>query len=91
MAVSVIGELAQKADYLGHDHTLSHFREELLVTDLLSRERWALWEKGGRQSLTERAADRVESFLKGPPPEHLSGTQRDRLATIEKRWLEKIG
>jgi len=91
MAVSVIRELAQKADYLGHEHTLSHFREELLVTKLLSRERWALWEKGGRQSLTERAADQVESFLKSPPPEHLSGTQRDRLAGIEKRWLEKIG
>ena len=91
MAVSVIRELAQKADYLGHEHTLSHFREELLVTNLLSRERWALWEKGGRQSLTERAADRVESFLKGPPPEHLSGTQRNKLAAIEKRWLEKIG
>ncbi|HSB07635.1 MAG TPA: trimethylamine methyltransferase family protein [Thermodesulfobacteriota bacterium] len=90
MAVSVIRELAQKADYLGHEHTLSHFREELLVTKLLSRERWALWEKGGRQSLTERAADQVQSILKGPPPEHLSGTQRERLAAIEKRWLEKV-
>ena len=91
MAVPVIKELKQKADYLSSDHTLRHFRNELMLTNLLSRERWALWEKGGRQSLTERAADRVQSFLKGPPPEHLSGTQRERLATIEKRWLEKIG
>jgi len=90
LAVSVIRELAEKADYLGHEHTLAHFREELLVTKLLSRERWALWEKEGRQSLTERAADRVESFLKIPPPEHLSGTQRDKLAAIEKRWMEKV-
>ncbi len=90
MAVPVIRDLAHKAGYLGHEHTLAHFREELLITRLLSRERWALWEKEGRQSLTERAADRVRSFLKTPPPGHLSGTQRERLAAIEKRWLEKI-
>ncbi len=90
IAVPVIKELAQKADYLGHEHTLTHFREELLVTKLLSRERWALWDKEGRRSLAEKAEDRVRAMLNASPPAYLNGPQRGKLAAIEKRWLEEI-
>lgn len=90
MAAQVIKELGQKADYLSSEHTLKYFRDELLVTNLLSRERWALWEKGGRKGLTERADERVQNLLKTHPSEHLSGSQREKLECIEKRWLEKV-
>jgi len=90
LAVSVIKELRQKADYLNSEHTLKHFREELLETKLLSRERRALWEREGRKGLTERAKDRVKTLLQVPSPEHLSGSQREKLKRIEKRWLDKI-
>lgn len=89
MAVSVIKELGQKGDHLSSDHTLKHFREELWVTDLLSRERFSLWEKGGRKGLTQRAEERVQNLLRTSPLEHLSGFRREKLERIEKRWLEK--
>jgi trimethylamine--corrinoid protein Co-methyltransferase len=88
MAVPVIKELGQKADYLSNDHTLRHFRDELMLTNLLSRERWAVWEKAGRKDLLQRAEDRVREILKTPPAEHLSGSQREELKRIEKRRLE---
>jgi trimethylamine--corrinoid protein Co-methyltransferase len=89
MAIPLIKELKHQAAYLQSEHTLRHFREELRITKLLSRERWALWEKGGRKSLTSVAEDLVQSLLKTPPPKHLSGSQREKLKKIEKRWLEK--
>ena len=30
-------------------------------------------------------------LLKNPPSDHLSGSQREKLARIEKKWLEKLG
>jgi len=91
MAVSAIKAIGQKADYLGSDHTYRHFKEELRVTPLMSRERWAVWESDGKKELIDRAAQRVEELLKSPPSDHLSGSQREKLAQIEKKWLEKLG
>jgi trimethylamine--corrinoid protein Co-methyltransferase len=90
MALSVIKEMGQKGDYLQSEHTLRYFRDELRVTDLLSRERWAVWETEGRKELIEVARDRVKMFLNASPSEHLSGTQKEKLERIEKRALEKI-
>ncbi len=90
MAVSVIKEMGQKADYLPSEHTFRYFRDELRVTDLLSRERWAVWEMAGKKELIEVAKDRVKMFLNASPSEHLSGVQKEKLERIEKKALEKI-
>ena len=90
MALSVIKEMGQKGNYLQSEHTLRYFRDELRVTDFLSRERWAVWETAGRKESIEVAKDRVKMFLKASPPEHLSGAQKEKLGRIEKRGLEKI-
>jgi trimethylamine--corrinoid protein Co-methyltransferase len=91
MAVSAIKAIGQKAEYLGCDHTFRHFKEELRTTQLMSRERWAVWEREGKKDLVSRAAQRVEEILKNPPSDHLSGSQREKLERIEKKWLEKRG
>jgi len=90
MALSVIKEMGQKGNYLQSEHTLRYFRDELRVTDFLSRERWAVWETAGRKESIEVAKDRVKMFLNASPPEHLSGAQKEKLGRIEKRGLEKI-
>jgi trimethylamine---corrinoid protein Co-methyltransferase len=90
MAVPVIQALGQKADYLSHEHTLEHFREELRMTDLLSRERWAVWEKAGKKDLLRRAEDRVREILKQPAPDHVSASQLEKLARIEKQSMKNL-
>jgi hypothetical protein len=57
----------------------------------MSRERWSVWENEGKRELIARAADRVETLLKNPPSDHLTGTQKEKLSRIEKKWLEKLG
>ena len=57
----------------------------------MSRERWAVWAEEGRKGVLERATGQVRTLLQNRPAEHLSGAQKDRLAGIEKRWLETLG
>lgn len=90
IAISLIKEIGHKAGYLQSYHTLKHFRKELMITDLLSRERWAQWEMTGGNSILDRAVKKVNLLLKSPPSDHLEGTQREKLKQIEKKWLEKI-
>jgi len=90
MALSLIKEMGQKGDYLSSEHTFRHFKGELRLTDLLSRERWAVWETAGKKNLVEVAEDRVKMFLNASPSEHLSGSQKEKLERIEKKALEKI-
>jgi trimethylamine--corrinoid protein Co-methyltransferase len=90
LALSTIQALCQQAEYLGHEHTLRFFRDELMDSRLMSRERWATWADEGGKGLAERAADQVRTLLRKAPAEHLSGAQKDKLAGIEKRWLDRI-
>ncbi|MBS3917537.1 MAG: trimethylamine methyltransferase family protein [Deltaproteobacteria bacterium] len=90
MALPLIKEMGQKGDYLSSEHTLRHFKNELRLTDLLSRERWTVWETAGKKELLEVAKERVKMLLNNPPIEHLSGSQREKLERIEKKGLERI-
>ncbi len=90
MALPVIKEMGQKGNYLQSEHTFRYFKGELRLTDLLSRERWAVWEMAGKKKLIEVAEDRVKMFLNASPSEHLSGPQKEKLERIEKKALEEI-
>jgi len=76
-------------DFLGHDHTLAHFRSELSESPLLARTRREAWEAGGSTTLAERARQRVEDILAGAPPQHLSDQQTKDLMAIEQRELRR--
>jgi trimethylamine--corrinoid protein Co-methyltransferase len=90
LAMSTVKGLGHAADYLGSAHTYRFFREELMDSRLMNRERHDFWAEAGAKGLTERAADRVRELLQLPAVDHLSGVQRDALARIEQRWLERL-
>ncbi|MFB3816480.1 MAG: trimethylamine methyltransferase family protein [Candidatus Methylomirabilales bacterium] len=90
LALPTVAELAHAADYLGSAHTHRFFREELMDSRLMNRERHGFWAAAGGKGLTQRAAERVRELLRLPAAEHLGGAQRDALARIEKRWLERL-
>ncbi|NIA21081.1 MAG: hypothetical protein GWP05_03710 [Anaerolineaceae bacterium] len=76
-------------DFLGHEHTLKHFRSELSESNLLARTRRETWQGQGATSLSERAARRVEEILSGDPPQHLSDQQSKDLLAIEQKHLKR--
>ncbi|MBN1460978.1 MAG: trimethylamine methyltransferase family protein, partial [Armatimonadetes bacterium] len=79
IAEDVIRACAERGDFLSHDHTLTHFREEHLESTLLSPQRRDAWVAAGAPTLGERAAHRVEEILSAPAEPCLSPDQATRL------------
>jgi len=59
LAREVIERIGPQGDYLGDEHTLNNFREELYVPTLFERQMREAWEEEGRPSMTDLARERA--------------------------------
>jgi trimethylamine--corrinoid protein Co-methyltransferase len=90
LALDVIDDVGPGGFFLGHQHTLDHFRE-LWDPTLASWEPRDIWEERGSKTMAERARDRVRKIRKEHsvpplPDEVLAGMRAvidRREATIE--------
>ncbi|MBN2583368.1 MAG: trimethylamine methyltransferase family protein [Planctomycetes bacterium] len=90
LAYDVIRDHVEKGeDFLGHEHTFTHFRSELSLSPLMARSSRGTWEQKGATSLAERAAAKVRDIVASDPPQHLSDQQRKDLRAIEQRELKR--
>ena len=71
LAFDVIKEVGPRGHFLGTAHTMSHFRAEQLLPDLLVRDKYEVWEAAGGKRIEERARDRVQDLLATHQPEPL--------------------
>jgi len=90
IALDVIREAAPRGDFLTHDHTLTHFREEQIDGDLTAPQRRNDWMAAGGLTLVERAAKKVEELLSRPHAPSVTPDQSARLQEIEKKWLARV-
>jgi trimethylamine--corrinoid protein Co-methyltransferase len=90
LALDVTLEAGPTGDFLGHDHTLRHFRSEQIAGELTaptSRDKWLA--EGGRD-LAGRAAERAEQILAQLHEPTVTPDQSAQLCEIERKWLEKL-
>lgn len=90
LALDVIREIGFKGDFLSHDHTLDHYREELSTSDLANRNRRGSWEQEGGKTVEQRAEEKVKRLL-SEEKECVSEEQKRELRRIEQRWRERLG
>jgi trimethylamine--corrinoid protein Co-methyltransferase len=90
IALEVIRECAATGDFLGHDHTLAHFRAEQPETGLTSPQRREDWLAAGGLTLRERVSQRVERLLAQPQEPSVTPDQSARLREIERTWMGKL-
>jgi trimethylamine--corrinoid protein Co-methyltransferase len=90
LAFDVIKDVAFKGSFLETSHTLEHFEEEIRYSGLPNRTNRNLWEKNGSQSIEEKAEEYVNNILSREPDIYLSGTQIQKLETIQKKWMERL-
>ena len=90
IALDVIKECALTGDYLGHDHTLSHFRDEIIESDLTAPRRREDWLAAGALTLGDRLKARVEEILSRPQQPCVTPEQSQSLREIEQRWIAKL-
>jgi len=90
LAYDLIAAMAEKPDFLGHEHTLARFREELYHPELSFVGRRQAWEQAGSKTTRERAADKVSEILCAEPEPFLTDDQERELLKIEATWRERL-
>ena len=90
IALDVIREGAATGDFIGHDHTLAHYREERIAGELTAPQRRSDWLAAGGLDLVERAAKKVAEILTRPHEPQVTPDQSARLREIEQKWLERL-
>jgi trimethylamine--corrinoid protein Co-methyltransferase len=76
LALEVIEEVGPAGNYLTHDHTLRHFREELWFPRLMDHNNHDTWVKQGSTSMLERAHERACRILEDHAPLPLEDGKR---------------
>jgi trimethylamine--corrinoid protein Co-methyltransferase len=71
LAVDVIREVGHGGDYLSHEHTVQHFRNEMLFPRLFARQTIDQWVKAGSKMAHEVAHERVLEILEKAGPVEL--------------------
>lgn len=90
LAMEVIQEVGLEGDFLSTNHTFEHFRTEIRHTKLLARSKRSIWEEGGKTSLEERAAEKVEGVLSRSPVDYVDENENREIEEIVRHYLVAI-
>lgn len=71
IALDLIKDTGYDGNYLAADHTVEHFKKELFIPSLYSRESDQDWEDGGRQLALDHARQKVKEVLENHQPRQL--------------------
>ena len=80
-----------EGEFLSHDHTIAHFRDELSGSPLLARSTRQRWADGGCTTLADRAKAYVHDLLARPQEPRLTDRQSKDILAIEQRVLKALG
>jgi trimethylamine---corrinoid protein Co-methyltransferase len=81
LAVEVIASVMDGTrNYLGQKHTMKHLKAgDVALTKLAERGNWEAWERGGKQSILERAQAEAERILREHQVQPLEAAQEQEL------------
>lgn len=79
LAVDVTRQVGIGGEFLDHDHTLAHYREELFNPALLFRGSRERWTGDGALALSERAEQHATQLMQAPVPQCLTAEQQREL------------
>ncbi len=85
LAVDVIDRVGPGGHYLMDDHTLTHFRSEFWMPELLDRTNWDTWEADGSKTLRQRVHEKVLYLIENYQPEPIPAEIESQLKLIVAR------
>ncbi len=89
LALNVINEIGPGGNYLGHSHTLKHFRSEFFFPKLFDRSDFEVYEKTERVDIEKRAYREARQILEKHEPKPLDSDISKQLDTILKAIHKK--
>jgi len=91
LALDIVEEMGPTGNYLGHAHTMRHVREPF-YSGMMDKGGYAQWEKKGKKSMEQRAAEAVDQILdthtvKAPLSEDVQKAIKEIVAR-EQKWVD---
>ena len=91
LGLEVVREVGHDGTYLAHDHTVSHFRQELWFPELLDRQFWERWVDEGALTMHQRCAEMKDRILGTHEPEPLADEVTAELARVVEAARRELG
>ncbi|MBN1667058.1 MAG: trimethylamine methyltransferase family protein [Anaerolineales bacterium] len=89
LALDVIEELGPTGDYLGHEHTMRHYKEPF-YGKLLDKAPFSVWEKRGGKPMEGRASEQIDKLLANHKPAALPEEVQQALKAIVAREQARV-
>jgi trimethylamine--corrinoid protein Co-methyltransferase len=90
LARALIEEVGPGGHFLQSRHTLHHFREELWVPDLLTREHYDVWAQAGAKDMAQRVRERVRRLVDDHRAAPLSSEKVAALEELRQRGAAEL-
>lgn len=90
LGFEVIKEVGPKGHFLATDHTLKYYKKEHSSANLMVRDNYENWERGGKKRAEERARDQARHLLETYQPDPLPEDIARKLEEIVVSYQEKM-
>jgi trimethylamine--corrinoid protein Co-methyltransferase len=90
LALDVIEELGPAGSYLGHEHTLRHYREPF-YSRLVDKNPFSVWEARGSSTMEGRAGKWIDEILESHKVEPLPGNIQKAIKSVVLREQARVG
>ncbi len=90
LALDVIAELGPTGSYLGHEHTIRHYKEPY-YSKLADKGPYSTWADRGATTMEQRAARQVDKILATHKPQALQADVQAAIQAIvdrEQKWID---
>ena len=85
LAFNVVKDIGPSGHFLSHPHTLKHFRSEIYMPEIFSRDSEAKWIRSGKPSIRNIVRRRVREILKTHNPEPLPEDVQRKIEEIIRK------
>lgn len=89
LAREVVARVGPGGHYLADDHTYKHFRDELWMPSLMTRQDRAMWEEDGARSLTQRIREKLREIEQSHEVPPLPGDVLAEMERIKQKATEE--
>jgi trimethylamine--corrinoid protein Co-methyltransferase len=89
LALDVIDELGPTGSYMGHEHTVRHFKDAY-YSKLIDKNPFSVWQKRGSTSMEGRAAKTIDEILARHQPQALSAEVQKAIHAIVVREQTRV-
>jgi len=94
LALEVIKEvgfpLLSGKNYLEHEHTRRHFKQEMFFPELSNRKGYEGWIREGGKSLEEKAKEKCQRILNAEKKSYITEKQKQELLNIEEKYTRML-